>query len=230
MNTNLIRLFHLEQNYGDSNRLFETYNKFIEFWRSDKTKERRTFIKDWGLSEDDIYPISAYTSGGTNGNYIPRLINCSIKTGISQQPEKLLIRLLDQSLQKLPCYNNKVVYRWVDGLYFDNFHDQINLFRKNIGQNFEVYHFLSTSKVNAHNRMTWKIDTHPENSKARDIEMLSASALKSEEEVLFERNSQFLIVGIEEQKDEYIVLLREIVGASKHSLVFKNQLESINPN
>lgn len=227
MSNDLIQLFYLEEKYGHSVHLFETYNKFIEFWSSSKTDVRKATVKDSGLSEDESFPISAYTSGGTNGNYIPRLINCAIKTGIIRQPEKLLIRLLDQSLRKLPYYNNRVVYRWVDGLYFEDFDEEINLFRKNVGQIFKVNHFLSTSRVNNHNRMSWRIETHPRKSKARDIEMLSAMALGGEEEVLFERNTKFLVLGIEERKDEYIVNLREVLSSSKHSLVFKNQLEYI---
>ena len=113
----------------------------------------------------------------------------------------------------------------VDDFYMDDIASQIQFFRQSINECFIVNHFLSTSKVNWHNRMTWKINTNSQNSKARNIESFINHNPNGEREVLFCRGSKFKIQSVQEKSGYTQVNLIEISTTSSCKLIFKSQLE-----
>lgn len=112
---------------------------------------------------------------------------------------------LDKSLDKLPPYVGENVFRMDSPLGLKE--DVCLWFKKNIGSIVNVPYFLSTSKDNWENtEIIWDIQTMGTNSKARDLRLITNN--DTEKEVLFKRNSSFMIMSVDEESG--IIKLNEV--------------------
>ena len=162
-------------------------------------------IIEYNLTDEEAFFILAHT-----GSY-SSWVNFPLRNSHDLPPcQNYFAEGLDQSLSKLPSFNDEIVYRMENSLGEKNV--ALNWFRKNKGSVVELPYFLSTSKVKwSSTEMTWEIKTLDKGSKAKDLNLITNN--KTEQEVLFQRNSLFEITNVNRK----IVEMKE-VGHSNLSL------------
>jgi len=114
---------------------------------------------------------------------------------------------LDSALKKVDTYDGNVV-RAVDFTAFPN-KDELTkdfLSQFEVGSSIKFKEYISTSKVDGYNENA-NIKLYIQNAKkGRDI----SSVNPDEQEVLYERNSKFLILGMQTLDDVHYILLEEL--------------------
>ncbi len=156
---------------------------------------------EYNLTDEEAFFILAHT-----GSY-SSWINQPLRDGNafdSVCKEEFATRL-DNSLDKLPPFADKNVFRMdsPSGIKVE----VCSWFKENIGSIVNVPYFLSTSKENWEStEVTWDIQTMKSNSKARDVCLITNN--DTEKEVLFKRNSTFMILSVNE--DSGTIQLKEV--------------------
>lgn len=111
-------------------------------------------------------------------------------------------RNLDLCLEKLSPYSG-IVYRMDDP--YGTVDQIFEWFEYHAGMSIQVPAYLSTSKDKwDHKPIVWRVQTLQKDSHARDISMIGTI----EQEVLFKRDSQFIITGVDHLQKE--ICLEEI--------------------
>lgn len=176
----------------------ECFKPFLELCRADKESFYKRYyyvnlegVNTYNLTDEQAFCIYSYTT------------SCSdwINIGIRYKQEMTICKkyyadFLDESLDKISQCSKEYIFRMDSP---DQ--DQIQSWKKKrIGDTINIPHFLSTSKENWDEESTstewiiWRIKTLELNSKARDISNVTNS--REEKEVLFKRNSCFMIEAI----------------------------------
>lgn len=204
MNDELINICRdVKNHYGLTiDKSYKGYRRLFEEFRQDNTKHSYNLsgMLSNGLSEDEAFFILCYTasySSWINGDYrAGEQITCPCKAIVSD--------LLDKSLAKVQSYNGELIFR-MD--YSGNDYEVMPWFKRKIGLKFNVPYFLSTAKHNYNNgSMVWQIKTLRDMSYAKDISNITQNP--SEEEVLFRRNSKFIVDNVDVELN--IVYLTEL--------------------
>lgn len=154
------------------------------------------------LSNEEAFFILSHT-----GSY-SSWINGSLRSGrqFDTQCQQYFADKLNEALSKLPCFNDKKVYR-MDEPLTDDIEQVFSFFEKNNGKVMRTPYFLSTSKDNWENTsLTWDIKTLQEDSKARDLSLITNN--NTEKEVLFKGDSYFKIKGV--NRGSKIVFMEEV--------------------
>ncbi|MBD0263024.1 MAG: hypothetical protein ICV78_09950 [Tolypothrix sp. Co-bin9] len=155
----------------------------------------------YGLSEAEAFFILEYTARSS------RWVNEDLRAGrrLSTPDKILFVEALDSALNKIPSYNNRIVYR-MDKPHGEKA-DIIKWFEIRKGAEFGIPYFLSTAQEDYHNSpIVWQIRTLNEGSFAKNISNLTNDA--AELEVLFKRGANFRIAGVDNKKS--YVFLEEI--------------------
>lgn len=191
--------------------LFDRYRKGITETSKHISVELRG-LTEFSIDDEEAFFILAYT-----GSYSSWL-NDNLRNGLplNTNCKKYFATRLCEALDKLPSYNNNIVFR------MDNPSGEkktiLSWFGNNIGKTIKTPYFLSTSKDNYGNtEIVWKIKTLNANSFGKDLDLLTNN--KIEKEVLFKCNAHFAIqdvdmkIGIIEmqevlEQDNYIELTR----------------------
>jgi hypothetical protein len=174
------------------------------------TTENKKKIRE--LTNDEEFLIAHYVGSAYNW------VNDDLRNGIDFPTDcrKLYSRYLDISLEKIASFSG-TAYRMDDPS--DEVDKVLKWFDLNKGKVIVVPNYLSTSKDkwDHHKSIVWTIETLPTNSYAKDISMIS----EIEEEVLFKRNSKFVINGVDFQSKE--VSLKEVPANTEQDLVLVRQ-------
>lgn len=196
-------------------KLFDNFKSWFESLRKgeDTYVENLQGMIDYGLSEEEAVFILGYTASSSSW------VNSDLRNGLDPDSKckELFIRHLSDSLNKIPPYGSKTVYRMDEGCHNDP-KIELEWFESKIGSVFRIPYFLSTAKEDYENsEIVWQIVTHHLNSKGRDISNLSNN--KFEMEVLFDRNAKFKIIDVD--KNRNYVFLQEIdpMQPSKFDLI-----------
>lgn len=152
------------------------------------------------LSNDEQYAINQYIMGSQS--YI---INEKLRKGISlTTEEKQFIMDLDSALQKLPKYKGDLSR----SLIFDNDEDLMAFLNEHKAGNIVVYkEYLSTTFRDVYNP-NGQVQIQVLNSEnGRDMTAYNSG----ESEVLYERNSKFLVINIEKNTNgKYDIFVKEV--------------------
>ena len=169
-------------------------------------KENLEGMTQNGLTEEEAFVILAYT-----GSYSSWL-NSNMRNGelSSCDCKNEFINRLNNSLDKIKCFNDEVVYR-MDSPY-DKDDNIIDWFKAKTNSIFRIPYFLSTAKEDYKNsEVVWEIETLTFNSLGKDISNLTNN--QYELEVLFRTGSCFQIKSIDSKKR--YVKLKEVRIDSK---------------
>tara|TARA_R110000751_G_scaffold307242_1_gene427846 strand:+ start:3420 stop:4070 length:651 start_codon:yes stop_codon:yes gene_type:complete len=181
----------------DKNEYGISLNDAFERWK--KNRENNVIseyqniqgLEKKGLEKTEEFSIYQYTASFSNW------INSSFRNDqkLDTNCKKEFANLLDNALKKLEGFDNEIVYR-MDSPYASQ-KEVIKWFKAKKGNIIQVPNYLSTAKENYDNsHIIWKIKTLSKNSKGKDISDITNN--KYEKEVLFERNSCFVIKEIDE--------------------------------
>ena len=117
--------------------------------------------------------------------------------------EKNLAENLDNALQKMPYYEGNLI-RSVDISDDEGIKEYLSSFK--IGGIYKPKHYMSTTKGGIYNEEA-KIQVYIKNSsKGRDISAINVA----EQEVLYERSSEFNVINVIENNGVYYILLEEV--------------------
>lgn len=149
-------------------------------------------LEEYNLSDEDAFFILSYT-----GSYSSWL-NSESRNGrdFDTECKRYFANGLTLALDKLPYYNDEYVFRMDSPLGTkEQIIEWFNAHKKGI---ICVPYFLSTSKDNYENsEITWHIKTMKNNSKARDLALITNN--DTEKEVLFKRDCFFRIVSVDSE-------------------------------
>lgn len=161
---------------------------------------KRTNLNNSELTEDEIFILIAYT--GSSSSWI----NEDLRDGrrLSTPCKEHFALYLDSVLKKVCSFSNNIVFRM--DFPSGEAKEILFWFQKQINKRFLIPYYLSTSKKDYKNsQIVWRIET-AEISRGKDISDFSNS--KGEQEILFERNSKFKVIGIDSQTN--YVFLQEL--------------------
>ena len=159
---------------------------------------KRKYVDSRVLTLDEERAILKYIS---SESYI---LNDKLRNNAAlDEFEKQLVKNLDNALQKMPYYNGNLVR----SVYIEDdkgIKDYLSKFI--IGENKKFKEFISTTKGSIYNREA-KIQVYIQNSsKGRDISSINVA----EQEVLYERGSEFKVIKKIYNEGKYYILLEEV--------------------
>lgn len=131
-------------------------------------------------------------------------LNEKLRDGIDlDAAEKAIIENLDRALRKAPLYYGNLV-RSVDFPAEEQAQEFLESYR--IGESIRYPQYISATKGDVYNSKA-KIQIYIQNgSKGRDISAFN----EAEQEVLYERNSEFRVLNMKEYGGIYYILLEEV--------------------
>ena len=150
------------------------------------------------LTEDEQLAINQYIS------FDFYVINDKLRNGLEfTELEKKMLNNLDNALKKMSKYEGTVSR----SLYFgDNKMVEGFISRFKIGHEISFKEYLSTTNANELYNPDGEIQIFVENSKrGRNVANINVQ----EKEVLYERNSNFIVLNVVKQNDKYWILLEE---------------------
>jgi|SRR5690554_5284754 len=176
------------------------YKKWFEMYQEgDKSLDKYLYgMIENKLTENEVTPILAFTAQKSNW------VNRTLRNGdlLNEINKKEYVEHLDAVLEKIKSPTEKFVYRMESE---PNEKEILKWFQNNIGVNICVPYFLSTSKYKWEwESLIWEIEILSNNSFAKDISNISVNP--SEREVLFKRNSKFVISDVHDN----VISLREL--------------------
>lgn len=177
-----------------------------EFGKTTHSGENLDAIKKYDLSEDEASVIYMYTH-----HHIYHNLNYNLRNNYQNLYEDLknYISRLNSALDKLPSWNEQIVYR--DIRHPQKGHDQcLDYYKQNIGKTliFNDFQSCHTDNVRISDEETdfQFVITTSENSNAKDIQELTF--VNNEREVLFKNRTQFLIESVDKENNR--VYMKEI--------------------
>lgn len=168
----------------------------------------------YGLSDEEAFFILSYTAHFSSWINVPLRCNTAL-----DKCQQAYANGLDGALSKMPKCKISTLYR-MDSPHCTR-EQEFNWFNKNKGRIVKVPTFLSVAKSNWENTtVTWKIDVKTEYSIATDL--LTLRNNPSEDEVLYQRDSLFIILGV----DDECILLEETRQTSNSIIVLSGNYAS----
>lgn len=175
------------------------YNRSFANWIADfdnvePVESRVKHLKEKGLDANDGFFIWSYT--GSSSSWL----NADRRNGepYNSLCKELFAEGLEYALNKLPVYEGECIR--MEGYDAGHF----KWFKNNIGITIRIPYFLSSSKDDYNNTViVWRIKTHS-NGSGRDISLISNNS--HEHEILFNRNSRFCVVGINDDNPEKLIV------------------------
>ncbi len=131
-------------------------------------------------------------------------LNEKLRGGIDlDAAQKAIVENLDRALRKAPLYQGNLM-RSVDFLAEEQAQEFLESYR--IGESIRYPQYISATKGDVYNSKA-KIQIYIQNgSKGRDISAFN----EAEQEVLYERNSEFRVLNMKEYGGIYYILLEEV--------------------
>lgn len=186
---------YVARHQNDTARIEEVSRRFAEKLLCRAVESDK--IKATKLTDDEEYAISQYIG---SWSYI---INAKLRSGASlTSEEKKLIKDLDSALMKMPEYKGTVTrsLSFVDADDLENF-----LKDYAVGNYIQYIAYTSTTKGKTYNP-SGQVQIVIDNSKhGRDI----SSYNPEENEVLYLRNSRFLVAAVKKVGEKTFILLQE---------------------
>ncbi len=184
---------------------FKSLVKNHEFGKTSETGENLDAIKKYNLSLEEAAIIYLYT-----GHDICFDVNSQLRNHSAHLDKDIeeYAKLLNQSLDKLPSFDNGLVYRDIQNI--SNAKELIDYYSSNIGKVVCESAFISShieySRWSDVERSVQLIIKTKKDSNGKDLRELSFNS--TETEVLFKNNAKFIVVNIHEHKN--IVELIEV--------------------
>ncbi len=168
-------------------------NKFKRY-KQDQFSD--SFLK-YKFSDDEAGVIKYYTSDDRKIG----ALNKRLREGKATHKDKIITKLLNQALDKMPDYKG-AVYRGIEISNVDNF---LKIYSKGGKVNFKQFTSTSFKKLQAYGG---NVQYVIESRKGKDISSLSYK--EKEKEILFRTDTEFLIKGVEKKEGKYYIKLKEI--------------------
>jgi hypothetical protein len=168
-------------------------------------------IRNGTVSDEEAFFLLYYT--GSASSWVNEDLR---QTGVqSTKCKELFSKHLEVVMSKLPSFNG-IAYRMDDPS--GDKQDVLRWFKRNMGKKIQIPHFLSTAKEDYDNSpIVWQIQTLKAGSRGKDITECANNDV--ELEVLFSRNSKFLIENID--VDKGYVYLTEISDTVECDIILK---------
>jgi len=182
--------------YEDFNKLYKNH----KFGETSPTGENLEAMKKYDISIEEAAVVYMYTSHGVYDEVNRQLRNNPAK--LDQDIEEYS-NLLTQALNKLPSYNNEIVYRDIDSPD-PNKEVLLNFFDRNINTEITENAFMSSHIregrwSDEENGLQLIILTNS-NSNGKDLRELSFNA--HETEVLFKKGTRFRVENVDRDKNK----------------------------
>lgn len=148
------------------------------------------------LSDDEQYAINRYIS--SESYKINEILRDELK--LTKQQEKV-VESLDKALEKMPNFEGNVNRSLIVNK------DELNKFLQihKIGNKVLYKAYISTTAKNRYNDLS-NVELHIKSKKGKDLRNYN----KEEQEILFERNSEFKIIQLKEINKAYHVYMEEL--------------------
>ena len=174
----------------------EKHNLRRDFSRENVEKVTTIKNSDIILKENEIYAINKYISSDFYS------INEKLRNNIKLNDEEIkLCSSLDNAINKLPIHNGLVTRSLeLDNTELENF---LNIHK--IGEHIEYKAYTSTTKGERYNELS-NIELYINSRTGRKLDKYNSK----EQEILFKRNSKFIVKQIEKIKNTYHILLEDI--------------------
>lgn len=192
--------------YKDGYDNFKSFVEKHEFGKTTSTGENLDAMKEFDVSTEEASVIYMYTGIGVFSD-----VNLQLRNHPNRLDKdiKEYSELLDQALDKMPSFDNGLVYRDISNPDIGSA-DLMEYYESNMGENIVENAFISShikeGRWSDEESGVQLIINTKENSNGKDLRKLSFNV--EENEVLFKRGTHFMVKKVD--KENNIVKLIEI--------------------